>query len=141
MLVHHLLLFFKSTLTVTKVKDLVNYPTQKYQAIYDTLSNDAPKYTNIDLLPDANFVPNANTNIVAKADDTNNMKNELKSFLKKQLTSNTSDFNATEFNATEFNASKFNASKFNATEFNATEFNASKFNATEFNATEFNTFM
>ncbi len=98
MLVHHLLLFFKSTLTVTKVKDLVNYPTQKYQDIYNTISNvsPSPKYTNIDLLPDANFVPDMN--FTATMDDPKNMKNELKSFLKKQLNSNSTEFNATKFN-------------------------------------------
>lgn len=76
-LVHHLLLFFKSTLTVPKLKDLVNSPTQKYQHIYDTISHKSVDYTNIDLLPDNNYIPNDN--------DPNNMKNELKSFLKKQL--------------------------------------------------------
>ena len=30
-LIHHLLSFFKTTLTVPKVKDLVNSPSQKYQ--------------------------------------------------------------------------------------------------------------
>ena len=79
-LVHHLLLFFKSTLTVPKIKDLVNSPSQKYQHIYDTIlnksasstSNSAIGYTNIELLPLNN--------------DT--MKDELKSFLKKQLNTN-----------------------------------------------------
>ena len=34
-LVHHLLMFFKSTLTVPKIKDLVNSPNEKYQHIYE----------------------------------------------------------------------------------------------------------
>jgi hypothetical protein len=42
-------------------------------------------------------------NFTATMDDPKNMKNELKSFLKKQLNSNTTEFNATEFNATKFN--------------------------------------
>ena len=33
LLVHHLLIFLKSTLTVPKIKDLVNSPNQKYQNI------------------------------------------------------------------------------------------------------------
>ena len=74
-LVHHLLMFFKTTLTVPKIKDLVNSPSQKYQNIYDTISHksdyNSNSYTNIDLLP----IP----------DEKNNMKDELKSFLKKQL--------------------------------------------------------
>jgi hypothetical protein len=72
-------MFFKSTLTVPKIKDLVNSPNQKYQNIYDTISHKSTSYTDIDLLP---------------INDSNNtdMKNELKSFLKKQL-NNDSDTN------------------------------------------------
>ena len=79
-LVHHLLMFFKTTLTVPKIKDLVNSPNQKYQNIYDTISHKSYSggYTDIDLLPDDNFVNSEST-----------MKNELKSFLKKQLNGNT----------------------------------------------------
>ena len=76
-LVHHLLMFFKSTLTVPKIKDLVNSPSQKYQNIYDTISHKSASnsYTNIDLLP--------------ISIEKNNMKDELKSFLKKQLNNDT----------------------------------------------------
>ena len=79
-LVHHLLMFFKTTLTVPKIKDLVNSPNQKYQNIYDTISHNSSSggYTDIDLLPSDNFANNEST-----------MKNELKSFLKKQLNGNT----------------------------------------------------
>lgn len=80
-LVHHLLTFFKTTLTVPKIKDLVNSPNEKYQHIYDSLQNmessSTPSYTSIDLLPPST---NINTN-------TNSMKDELKTFLKSQLTS------------------------------------------------------
>ena len=85
-LVHHLLTFFKTTLTVPKIKDLVNSPNQKYQNIYDTISNSNEKYTNIDLLPNKNFSNNI-SNISNNESVT--MKNELKSFLKKQLNNNT----------------------------------------------------
>ncbi len=58
-LVHHLFQFFKSTLTVPKIKDLVNAPARKYEAMY---------------------------NVIHKSSDkTNNMKEELKSFFKKQM--------------------------------------------------------
>ena len=76
-LVHHLINFFKSTLTVPKIKDLVNSPTQKYENMYNIKngSNNASPpadYTLIDLLP-------------TKQEDPASMKNELKNFLKKQL--------------------------------------------------------
>lgn len=86
-LVHHLLLFFKSTLTVPKIKDLVNSPTQKYQNIFDTLSNKNNSYSTIDLLPyyptseEPDFLTgNPDVNLEQKS-----MKDELKNFLKKQL--------------------------------------------------------
>jgi len=92
-LVHHLLGFFKSTLTVPKMKDLVNSPVKKYQDIFDTITNsntinnsntnynkylptsdlDAD-YTDINLLPTENATSSGT-----------DMKDELKSFLKKQL--------------------------------------------------------
>lgn len=76
-LVHHLISFFKSTLTVPKIKDLVNSPIKKYQGIFDTISNANSKkidtsfdssylntnsYTDIDLLPTENtgYIPNTN---------------------------------------------------------------------------------
>lgn len=80
-LVHHLINFFKSTLTVPKIKDLVNTSTQKYENMYSIINNsnnnisdtpNSPKdYTLIELLPTKN--------------DDSNMKSELKNFLKSQL--------------------------------------------------------
>ena len=36
-LVHHLYMFLMNTLTVPKIKDLVNKPTQQYNELYNTL--------------------------------------------------------------------------------------------------------
>jgi hypothetical protein len=81
-LIHHLINFFKSTLTVPKIKDLVNNPTQKYENMYNIIKHSQTnnnnyietskneEYTMIDLLPK----PEEKT-----------MKSELKNFLKKQL--------------------------------------------------------
>jgi hypothetical protein len=90
-LVHHLINFFKSTLTVPKIKDLVNTPTQKYENMYNIIqknsnnsnfSSESADYTLIDLLP--------------KVEEPT-MKNELKKFLKKQL--NTSNDNGTKISS------------------------------------------
>ena len=74
-LVHHLINFFKSTLTVPKIKDLVNTPTQKYESMYNIINSNTKKhkdisslendkdYTLVDLLP---------------SEPETNMKNELK---------------------------------------------------------------
>jgi hypothetical protein len=88
-LVHHLIGFFKTTLTVPKIKDLVNTPSQKYQNIFDTLSNkNNNSFTDLDLLP-------TDMSLVAAPQDTSassSMKNELKSFLKKQFSNTNNDF-------------------------------------------------
>ena len=82
-LVHHLINFFKSTLTVPKIKDLVNTPSKKYENMYNIINN-APEqttnskndYTLIDLLP-----------ISKQSEEDTTMKSELKNFLKTQLRS------------------------------------------------------
>jgi len=82
------------------MKDLVNSPMKKYQDIFDTIANtntnantnanrnrnrylptsdEGADYTDINLLPTENM----NTNYSSGTD----MKDELKSFLKKQLNS------------------------------------------------------
>ena len=84
-LIHHLLLFFKSTLTVPKIKDLVNSPTQKYKNIYETISNKNKSYTTIDLLPSSDFISDNEVVLQDLNVEKKSMKDELKSFLKKQL--------------------------------------------------------
>jgi len=83
-LVHYLFNFFKSTLTVPKIKDLVNSPTQKYENMFNVISKN-----NFD----ANIDNNLNTNYEYTIKDLlpkqeTDMKSELKNFLKKQLTTN-----------------------------------------------------
>jgi hypothetical protein len=99
-LVHHLFNFFKSTLTVPKIKDLVNTPTQKYDNMFSIISKG--NYDN-------NLVTNSNTNLSDNYEYTmkdllpkpeNDMKSELKNFLKKQLSSNdSSSINSTSISA------------------------------------------
>jgi hypothetical protein len=45
-LVHHLINFFKSTLTVPKIKDLVNTPSQKYETMYNVIKNSSEATSN-----------------------------------------------------------------------------------------------
>jgi hypothetical protein len=109
-LVHHLIGFFKSTLTVPKIKDLVNSPSQKYQNIFDTINTssytsfnantnslaNSNSYTAIDLLPTSPV-----TGLDTSTKDM--MKDELKSFLKKQLNTNSSS-NNNDFLANDFSS-------------------------------------
>ena len=63
-LVHYLFTFFKTNLTIPKVKDLVNKPQKQYETLFDTM-----KETSIKPKP-------------TSAEDNSNMKNELKNYLK-----------------------------------------------------------
>jgi len=103
-LVHHLINFFKSTLTVPKIKDLVNSPSKKYEEIYNTISN---KNNPID-----NKLNYDISELLPKP-DTDSMKSELKNFLKKQLNSNnvaSSDINS--FMDKNLNAYAYNVSEY-----------------------------
>jgi cell shape-determining protein MreC len=88
-LVHYLINFFKSTLTIPKIKDLVNSPTQKYENIYNTIQNNSNSF-NKNKNKNTNTNSNTNTNyklneLLPTNEDPATMKNELKNFLKKQL--------------------------------------------------------
>jgi hypothetical protein len=105
-LVHHLIHFFKSTLTVPKIKDLVDNPSKKYEKMYNIINNNNynndnnNNYNNDNYNNDNNDNNNNNKNISFKQDytmidllpkhdeNTSSMKSELKTFLKKQLTEN-----------------------------------------------------
>jgi len=78
-LVHHLINFFKSTLTVPKIKDLVNTPTQKYENMYNIINNSQHSYKSSNIENEYSLI-----DLLPKKEETN-MKDELKNFLKSQL--------------------------------------------------------
>jgi uncharacterized membrane-anchored protein YitT (DUF2179 family) len=82
-LVHHLINFFKATLTVPKIKDLVNTPAQKYENIYNILQKKSKTSVN----PDSDYSENQDYTLIdlLPKKEIPTMKNELKNFLKKQL--------------------------------------------------------
>jgi hypothetical protein len=93
-LIHHLINFFTSALTVPKIKDLVNVPHKKYENIFNVINN---------IHADNDYDTNTNTNnqnnnnkyeldiekLLPKNDTS--MKNELKNFIKKQFNSTASN--------------------------------------------------
>jgi len=82
-LVHHLILFFTKTLTIPKIKDLVNAPAHKYENIYNAMSSTSSSSNPYALSKDyENLLPSS------IKPEVNSMKNELKNFLKKQLKGN-----------------------------------------------------
>jgi protein-arginine kinase len=73
--VHQLIIFFKENLTVPKIKDLINAPSQKYENIYEIISSNKNDNLNTNNLTNEHLIPKHNVE---------NMKNELKSFFKEQ---------------------------------------------------------
>ena len=68
-LIHYLYSFFKSTLTIPKVRDLVNKPTERYNEMIDTIKyNDSVKY-------------NDGVKYKDKINRDDNMQDELSNFL------------------------------------------------------------
>ena len=63
-LVHYLFTFFKTNLTIPKVKDLVNKPQKQFDALFDTMKEPVIQPTNSEPV------------------DNSNMKDELKNYLK-----------------------------------------------------------
>ena len=103
-LVHHLINFFKSTLTVPKIKDLVNRPAGAYKEIYETIekvkSNEREKLKETNANNISNSVPNG----IIKNED--NMKDELKSFLNSLSSSDTNKVNG-DINSFDYGGSSF----------------------------------
>jgi hypothetical protein len=71
-LIHHLICFFKNTLTVPKIKDLVKSSSKKYENIYSILKEN----TNNEYI---------NTTDIHLLQPVSSMKDELKNFLKTQM--------------------------------------------------------
>ena len=94
-LVHYLINFFKSTLTVPKIKDLVNKPLQKYENIYNIIGTQHNKYDNNDKYDTINNIKNKDYSIIdlLPTTDESSMKDELKNFFKKQLQVNNDNNN------------------------------------------------
>ena len=84
-LVHNLIGFFKSTLTVPKVKDLVNAPAQKYENMLSVLSGSSSSsdYNSSSSSGSSSSFISSNAYLPEPA--VSSMKNELKSFLKNKL--------------------------------------------------------
>jgi len=85
-LIHYLYVFFKTNLTVPKIKDLVHRPEEKYKEIYNSIPQS---------------IPEKHPEQKQEEKQTPNMKQELKNYLnnlKKEATP-TSIFNNQQFSS------------------------------------------
>jgi hypothetical protein len=103
-LVHHLIQFFKDTLTIPKVKDLVNTPTKKYESMFLVMKQrdstyEKASYTNYDENYKKSLLPSSSENDEAGSKfDVTSMKNELKDYLKNQSVGGTSQISDLDLN-------------------------------------------
>jgi len=72
-----IILFFKESLTTPKIKDLINLTPKKYEEMLNTINTNTQKNN-------SNIIKEEKNNNL----ETQNMKEKLKSFLKKQLQNN-----------------------------------------------------
>lgn len=79
---HYLYIFFKTTLTVPKVKDLVNRPQKQYDALFKglTLTSQNRSVDGLGETTSISMLPPLQT--TASSLSTSSMKDELKQFLK-----------------------------------------------------------
>jgi hypothetical protein len=87
-LLHNLYIFFKETLTVPKMKDMVKRPQQKYESLFRELEDNrintnanANANANTNHSSAANATANAANAANANATENDTMKNELKRYL------------------------------------------------------------
>ena len=88
-LVHHLIHFFKTTLTVPKIKDLVNAPRQKYENMLNIIKKQSNTYNNSEDYKIIDLIPGSGSGVSA-SEEPPVMKNELKDFFKKQFNTSSS---------------------------------------------------
>jgi len=94
-LVHHLIQYFKETLTIPKLKDLVDRPKEQYEKINMIIhssnngsgSGGSNKYYSLDELLPSPSSSNNNETLDGKMDGLS-MKNTLKEYMKSQIQDN-----------------------------------------------------
>ena len=77
---HNLYSFFKDTLTVPKIKDMVKRPQQRYDALFRELRNQV-QASNASNASNVNANANASNANANPGSESDNMKNELKRYL------------------------------------------------------------
>ena len=98
--IHYLYIYFETTLTAPKVKDLIHCPKQKYKSLFDTINKnldndsmrnlddgrgtdarayDSPLSPNLGIDDHERREPHQNNRIISNASD---MKSDLKTFLR-----------------------------------------------------------
>jgi len=98
-LIHQIFEFLKSTLTVPKIKDLVDSPSQKYEQMIQNMSEQPSEIKREREREREREIERENEQ--NNPQDRDAMKNELKDFLKNQLRNDSVVENSTEISSLE----------------------------------------
>lgn len=81
-IVHYLYIYFETTLTSPKVKDLIHSPKQEYKLLLESINKkvDAPIY--LPPTPSSLSLPLAPTETLGINSETGDMKSDLKDYLR-----------------------------------------------------------
>jgi hypothetical protein len=105
-LVHHLISFFTSTLTVPKIKDILTSSSQKYELIYNIISkpDSSSPYVPQQHVPqhqhenDESYNKSTSIDLLPNTSSDDNMKLELKNFIKNQMNMGTTNISDIDYN-------------------------------------------
>lgn len=92
MLLHYLYNFFKDTLTIPKVKDLIHHPSKQYEKLFESIQK-------------GDYEPSSSSSTLHTATENNkeDMKNELKNYLNELNNKHNGNSSSGEFNNNQHN--------------------------------------
>jgi len=92
LLLHYLYNFFKDTLTIPKVKDLIHHPSKQYEKLFESIQK-------------GDYEPSSSSSTLHTATENNkeDMKNELKNYLNELNNKNNGNSSSGEFNNNQHN--------------------------------------
>lgn len=87
LLLHYLYNFFKDTLTIPKVKDLIHHPSKQYEKLFESIQK-------------GDYEPNSSSSSLHTSTENNkeDMKNELKNYLNELNNKNNGNSGDSSFN-------------------------------------------
>jgi len=90
LLLHYLYNFFKDTLTIPKVKDLIHHPSKQYEKLFESIQK-------------GDYEPSSSSLHTATENNKEDMKNELKNYLNELNNKHNGNSSSGEFNNNQHN--------------------------------------
>ena len=85
-IIHYLYIYFETTFTAPKVKDLIHCPKQKYKSLFDTINKNLDNAKSVPTMAQSNNLgihgDSYDTNDIIPSSIPSDMKTDLKTFLR-----------------------------------------------------------